>query len=609
MRLAICLAILLLPGCHARAATVDEAMGLYSLNKVPAAEEALRRISTDSKAPATERAAAHRELGRIAWLIDGDAPRALREIDAAFAAGGDRCETALQDARILQEARKGAELLRDAPRLAASCDIAERADPIRLSAAAAALDLAAEGGGRERLAEAKTLLASVASDTRTGLRACALELQLGLLQGEAPAALQAWKDYFWLSDRDVPQGLAAAVPAAAPLFEAGLAPKAPVQARLQLVDLLVRAGFAQAAERYAQASNLPAEAGAAPLWRKAKAYFDFRRQLEATILASNRRVARGGSAANLRAALLNGKKTLMGSAALSGDARQALRRAYGLFGTVGETDGYASIHLGHVVQDDRRVVEQYGHRAAVAFVAIDNMISNGFNSWLWDGTAAAGGWTEDGPTIVQVRPEYTSDPLNAWSLYSGGAARQRIAARAAARQAADLAALKERDVATLPGLADRLHIQVAEQVGARARAVMGPGGDLKRAFLQEYWRASFQHSIFIHEGRHALDKGLVTGVGRLFDNPEYRAKLSELALADYPRLPLASIDSQIGDGSAHGKANEKILAAFGEWTRAHGAQVKGFDPALPPLVQLDKLSDDQIRAIARGLDPLAGGGG
>jgi hypothetical protein len=33
----------------------------------------------------------------------------------------------------------------------------------------------------------------------------------------------------------------------------------------------------------------------------------------------------------------------------------------------------------------------------------------------------------------------------------------------------------------------------------------------------------------------------------------------------------------------------------------------GYDPALPALVQLDKLSDSQISEIARGLDPLPNG--
>jgi hypothetical protein len=297
----------------------------------------------------------------------------------------------------------------------------------------------------------------------------------------------------------------------------------------------------------------------------------------------------------------------MAAAGLEGDPVQELRKAYGLSGQVGNTEGYASVHFGHVVQDERRTIEQYGHRAEVTFLSLDNMISNGFNSWLWDGTAAAGGWTAPGPLIVQVRPEWTSNPLSAWSLFSGGADRQRLLARQPSRAAADVAALKHVSVAYLPGLADRLKIQSAEQIGARAKQRAGAGGDLKRAFLAEYSRATFEQSILGHEGRHALDRKLVRGLARLSDsNLEYRAKLSELALADYPRLAFNNINEPaIGGSSGHGKADERVLEAYAAWIRKNSQQIVGYDPALPALVQLDKLSDDQLRAIARELDPIA----
>ena len=200
-----------------------------------------------------------------------------------------------------------------------------------------------------------------------------------------------------------------------------------------------------------------------------------------------------------------------------------------------------------------------------------------------------------------------STPLSGWSLYSGGAARRRVLERAPRHAQADLSALADGDVAYLPGLSDRLRPQVADQVGGRAKAALAAGGDLRRAFLAEYWRASFQQSIFIHEGRHALDRTLVRGLARLWDsNLEYRAKLSELALADYPRLALLNIDAEtIGGDSAHGKANTKVLQGYVDWIRAHSAEVKGYDPRLPPLVQVDRLTDAQIRAVARGLDPIA----
>ena len=291
----------------------------------------------------------------------------------------------------------------------------------------------------------------------------------------------------------------------------------------------------------------------------------------------------------------------MAAAGLKGGRKQALRQAYGLYGTVGETGGFSSVHLGHILQEERQRIDQYGNRADVGFLAIDNMVSNGYETWLWDGSAAAGGWTEAGPVIVQVRPEYTSDPLIAWRLVSNPAARAKFAARGKEREAVDRDALASNPVAFLPGLAARLRLQTAEQVLARARTLAGAGGDVRRAFLDEYWRAVFQQSIFVHEGRHALDKKLVTGFARMNDtNLEYRAKLSELALADYPRLALYNVDSgTIGGGTPHGNANGKIMAAYGAWIDANRSQVAGFDPSVPALAQIDKLSDVQIRAIAR----------
>jgi len=606
MRSALCLAALLLASCTARApGTIDGAAQAYSQNRIGEAEAIFRKVAADPAAGAGDKAEAHRQLGRIAWLIDGDSRRAMAEVKAAFAARDNRCATGQLAARILHEAGSGDALLRQAASLAGACEDTGDGDDIRLRAAAAAIDLAA-AGRRDSLAAAAGLIGSAGEDSRSSLPARALALHLALLQGDAPAALQAWRDYFWLSDSDVPQGLAAAFPAAAPIFAEGLAPGAAPSARLRLVELLVHAGFAKQAESFARLNRLPELAAKEAGWRRAAAYLKARRELEAALLASNRRVARGGDASAMKALLERFETRLMAAAGLSGRPREGLLRAYGVYGQWGDTDGHPSIHLGHAVQRDRRRIEQYGHRAEVSFIALDNMLANGFNSWLWDGAAAAGGWTEEGPVIVQVRPEYTSTPLTGWSLYNGGRARQRLLERAPERARADLAALSAGDVGYLPGLSDRLKLQVADQIGRRARAAAGAGGDLRRAFLAEYWRASFQQSIFLHEGRHALDRSLVRGLARFFDNLEYRAKLSELALADYPRLALFNINTDsIGGDSDHAEANGKVLQGYVDWMRAHPGEIAGYDPGRPPLVQLDKLSDAQLRAVARGLDPIA----
>jgi hypothetical protein len=280
----------------------------------------------------------------------------------------------------------------------------------------------------------------------------------------------------------------------------------------------------------------------------------------------------------------------------------ALFESFGLYGTVGLTGGYPSAHIGHVVRDERRSVEQYGRRGEVRFIVVDNMLANGFESWLWDGRAAAGGWAEDGSTIIQVRPGYTERPLKAWLMTHDTPARRRWERDLPGLEQRDRDVLRRHAIAYLPGVDARLARQAIEQIAARAAA---KGGDPRRAFLDEYERAVSQHSIFIHEGRHVLDQA--SGEHLTSEDLEYRAKLSELALADYPRLPLAGVNADtIGTDSPHGRANARILKAFGAWIAANQGRIAGFDPAAPGLAQLDRLSDEQIREVARSLDPWVG---
>ena len=87
---------------------------------------------------------------------------------------------------------------------------------------------------------------------------------------------------------------------------------------------------------------------------------------------------------------------------------------------------------------------------------------------------------------------------------------------------------------------------------------------------------------------------------------EFRAKLSEVAFAPEPRLSLGSIfNSQIGNDSGHGQANERIMRGVVAWMQEHGSEIGGLDPAQPLLPQFDLLTDEQIRAAFRSMDPLA----
>ena len=65
---------------------------------------------------------------------------------------------------------------------------------------------------------------------------------------------------------------------------------------------------------------------------------------------------------------------------------------FGLVLRFGSTGGFHDAHIGHAVADERHSVTQWGRTSAFHFVQLDQMVSNGFLSWFWDGHGADGGW-------------------------------------------------------------------------------------------------------------------------------------------------------------------------------------------------------------------------
>ena len=79
MRIATAVAFVeMFAGSAASAASLSDAQSLYSRNQVAAAVQEYQAVAADPKADSDTRSIAERELGRIAWLIDGDAPTAQK---------------------------------------------------------------------------------------------------------------------------------------------------------------------------------------------------------------------------------------------------------------------------------------------------------------------------------------------------------------------------------------------------------------------------------------------------------------------------------------------------------------------------------------------------
>jgi hypothetical protein len=58
--------------------------------------------------------------------------------------------------------------------------------------------------------------------------------------------------------------------------------------------------------------------------------------------------------------------------------------------------------------------------------------------------------------------------------------------------------------------------------------------------------------------------------------------------------------------AGHGEASLLIVQGLVAWMESHADEIEGLDPSRPLLPQLDLLSDEQLRVVARSLDPLAG---
>lgn len=569
----------------------------YRANRVTRAERAFSRVVSDSLAAPEERAEAARELARIAWLVHGDASRAHRLI-AAMPTSHDRCLAAVLVSRIEREAGAFGPGLTDAASTLHQCAGGD-ADALQLNLARAWLAQAEHTPLRreELLAEALATLNAVGELNQRQLQACATRLGIGVMQRDSAVALAGWRCYFWLADTDAPQALAAFAGRVESLFVEGLGVDASIEHAVTLSELFIRSGFADIARSYAADQRLAERARDQPAWRRLAAYLAFHQTVSDLTLRANRAMATRRRARTYERDVIAAMQTLMRDAGLSGDPRVALREAYGLYGTIGETSGYPSLHAGHLTQNEAFTVEQYGRRGELRFTVVDNMLANGFESWLWDGWAQTGGWSPDAATIVQVRSAYADGPLNALALARPGVARDRALERMNRNSAAERAALENTDIANLPAVSTRLQLQTIDSI------YTGVNGD-QDAFLAEHWRAVVQHSITIHEGRHALDRAAAPDLES--EELEFRAKLSELALADYPRLALANlVDGAVGANTGHGQANARILRLFANWMAANTAQINGFDANTPALMQLDKLTNEQIRAVARAADPFA----
>lgn len=578
--------------------------------EITAAVAAFREAARDT-VPA-RRAAAERMLGVIAWRFYREDGEARVHFGTALATRADTPATLIELARLATaEGRyRQAYELADRARRSSIDDIDTRNAVLQLGHAVteAALGARLDGDDAADSALSDTAAAAAVTALRLLVRQTPGRVQeahqlllASLIAGDGGAATEALDSYYLIDATGA--AMHSAIPAALkelrPMLAGWNADRATRADRARLASSLGRA-------RFYDAAGLVAPAGADVL-----EYAKYCRRVAREANEYYRRTLVAGERPDALTRLaIHAERDLWPRLTWKGPpprffpaaAEAELGRRFGALLQLGITGGYYDMHLGHVVGDERRTVTQYGKTARVTFIALDGMVTNGLQSWAWDDAGGHGGWQRR-DTIVQVRPIFVEHALSLW-VSADPARRSAEVRNIEADSVADWTIARADSIGYLPGVASRLHRDGRDALIDSLRRAGVPDSTLGREFVRVASRLIRESSIIAHEGRHAIDDALDPRLSP--EDREFRAKLSEIAFAERPKMVMSAIvHPNIGDATPHGQANARVMLGLIRWMRAHGSEIRGFDAKLPVLPQLPLLTDAQLRRAFRSMDPLA----
>lgn len=285
---------------------------------------------------------------------------------------------------------------------------------------------------------------------------------------------------------------------------------------------------------------------------------------------------------------------------------ELIKEKYGALGYMGTTNGYFSMLLGLILHDEIKEVNQYGYKATFRYISISRLISKDFTSW--QGSANVGGWGTDS-SMVQVRDAYLQAPFTRLRWLTDSSAHARVIMQIETARAGDIINCTINKYAEPTYLLQSLRLKASEYLYDSLQKKGLGGEELAIAFISETLRLNIESTIFGHEGRHAIDQLLFKKEFDTIpdDEKELRAKYSEIIFSANPKL--AHTGSFLGGGldstTPHGKANLRLRKIFVTWMEAHIREIKSVDDKLPLIVQMNLLTDEQIKRICMEADPLS----
>ena len=443
-------------------------------------------------ADTTDRRKASLALSEIDWLINADTARAMQDLRPFIATAPAlvMASRARLDAHNVRGAISAARAA-----LAAAHDTDERRDAT-VALASAALDpyeRSCIDSTHARPAARDANLTEALGAARASVNAEPGHLdvsdrlvRLAALTGDWSSLNLGWRSYYAVGRR-VPGGPLVRAESELDSLAAAAPSRKAAHAYAALVDSKMFEPAALLAACGALASRAPSDS-----IRETVAYAHFLRDARRVTNAYYRNVALGHPELDVyRGQLDSLGKRLWPHLVRSGSApaydlpalERELEKRFDLVTNMGNTGDVVDLHSGHRVSTESRDVTQYGKTAHITFAVLDGMISDGYQTWAWDGRAAHGGWAS-ADEIIQVRDGYAEGPLRAWHALTDSAIVARRAKTIARDSVADIARARSTEIGYFPSLDARLRRDAGQALLDSLRRTGLTGRALELAFVR-----------------------------------------------------------------------------------------------------------------------------
>ncbi|NRB50044.1 MAG: hypothetical protein HRU41_20375 [Saprospiraceae bacterium] len=436
-----------------------------------------------------------------------------------------------------------------------------------------------------------------------------LLLGIALLDNDGAQVLKAWQSYFQIQDiQKISPYLKDSAEKLYQVCRNWSGNKLSVSNQELLIDALASSRFYEFIPAYAQKNSN--ESSYHPTTRDNITYARFLKEVEEETNEYYRLIAIEQENETAYIAWLNNKrKELWKSLSFTrhrsysgNDFLKETEEHFGTRGFTGSTGNYSGfvLALGHIVNQEKASVEQYGYQPEFTYTQIDMMVSNGFSSWFWE-NKAIGGWATD-KEIIRVREVYLSGPINAWKMATDSIERRKTEKVIQGF----LGSSTENQLETAKGLAAKLRYDAINDLYHQLASRGLSGNDLKLAFLSKYEQYRTEASLLAHEGRHSIDQRYMPEEfdGWSQETREFRGKLSQIIFAPEPRLELPGMVTSLVGDYGHIKANKRIVDVAIAWIKENKEDIAGYSDQKTAFAQIYLLTNDQIRECYRHADPL-----